>query len=318
VCGICSGAHTIAYVSALERLGQVEIPQRAAHIRTIIAELERIHSHMLWFGVLAHEVGLDTLFHYVWRDREVILDLLEKITGNRVNYSINKIGGVRRDIDDKLMKVFSEVHAQIKERTLHYIEILKTDKILLKRLEGIGILEKKIGEKLAVVGPTARGSNIKEDIRKTDPYLIYGDIDFTLIHDNACDSLARASVRLHEILESLKIINASLPLPEGSLSTSYQQIKGEAGSRVEAPRGELFYFVIAGKDGPKRVRIRTPTYANFLVLKDLLIGANIADIPVIVASIDPCISCTDRLTIIKDKKQKTMTFEEFKCYLQHQ
>ena len=302
ICGICSTHLTTCYVQAVEQLLGVEVPDRARYIRTITAELERIHSHLLWAGIAAHEIGFVTLFMLLWKVREYVMDLLELISGNRVHHAINTLGGVRRDIKPTQVPKISRGLAKLEDAAKYYLNIFTSDRTVLARCEKIGVLTKQTARELCAVGPTARGSGIAVDIRKTDPYAIYEELPFDVITEREGDVLAKAVVRLREVLESIRIIRRALEvMPKGPLRTRVELKvpENETIARVEAPRGELLHYVMSdGTDKPWRVRIRTPTYANIPTIKPMLVGGTIAEIPIVVASIDPCFSCTDRVTVI--------------------
>ncbi|PIU41493.1 MAG: NADH dehydrogenase subunit [Candidatus Omnitrophica bacterium CG07_land_8_20_14_0_80_42_15] len=304
VCGICSHAHSSCFVQAVEEIAGLEIPRRANYIRTLVGELERIHSHLLWLGVAGHEVGFDTLLMYAWRDREIVMDILAKLTGNRVNYGINTIGGVRRDINTDQIKDVSKAVKKLKERTEYYVRVAKEEVTLIKRLSGVGVLLPKDVLKLGAVGPTARASGIERDTRKDDPYGAYGELDFRVITDDHNDVYGRTLVRLGELLESYKMISQILEnIPEGPITVKAPRKipAGEAVSRYEAPRGENVHYVKSnGTDKPERVKIRAPTLANIQTVAKMLEDRNLADLPIVIAAIDPCFSCTDRLTLVKD------------------
>ncbi|MEN2974615.1 MAG: nickel-dependent hydrogenase large subunit [Candidatus Caldarchaeales archaeon] len=320
VCGICSHAHTTCYVQNIEDLLGIEIPPRARYIRTIFAELERIHSHLLWLGLVAHEVGFDTFFMYTWRDRELVMDILEELSGNRVHYAINTIGGVRRDIDqDKSSKILKRLKI-IEERVKKYIPMLERERTLLKRTVGIGYLSKTDAIKYSTVGPLARASGLKRDVRKDDPYEAYDEVSFNIITSNDGDCFSRIMVRAYEILESVNIIRESLSkLPDGDIRVKVRLVvpPSEALSRVEAPRGELIHYARSnGSDKLERYKIRTPTLANLTAFSKILTGAYLADVPVILAGIDPCFSCMDRMQIIDlEKNEKNVwTIGDLKRY----
>ncbi len=320
VCGICSAAHTTCYVECIEKLFGVEAPPRAKYIRVIIAELNRIHSHLLWFGILAHEIGFDTLFMYTWRDREYVLDLVELITGNRVLYASNIIGGVRCDITPEAEQKLRKALRYLEARTKYYKRVVETDPLINARTSEVGVLTPSDARTLCAVGPTLRGSGIKSDIRSDDPYSAYDEIPFNVVTYKEGDALAKTLVRVDEILESINIIRYALDhMPEGELSVRVPRRPppGEAIARVEAPRGELFYYAKSnGTERPERLKIRTPTLANIPALCRMLEGAFVADIPVIVASIDPCIACMDRVLIIDEKRgeQRVWTHRELRRY----
>ena len=302
ICGICSDAHTTCYTQAVESLLGVEAPPRARYIRVIVAELERIHSHSLWLGIAAHEIGFDTLFFYYWRDREVVMDLLESISGNRVHYAMNTIGGVRRDISPEKVSMIKKGLDFLEERMKRYIEMMKTDQTVLKRTEGVGVLKRRDAIDLCAVGPTLRASGVKNDVRADDPYAAYDEIPFNVVTHDGGDVLSRILVRCEEILESIEITRYALDhMPKGMTRVRVPMAvpPGETVSRVEAPRGELIHYAKSnGTARPERYKVRSPTLGNIPALCKMLIGCHVADIPIILAGIDPCFACMDRMTFI--------------------
>ncbi|MEM3486343.1 MAG: nickel-dependent hydrogenase large subunit [Candidatus Methanomethyliaceae archaeon] len=303
ICGICSHAHSTCYTQTVEGLVPLEIPPRAVYIRLIMAELERLHSHSLWVGIAAHEAGFDTLFMYLWRDREMIMDLMEEISGNRVTHAINTIGGVRRDITGeqatKIKKFMDKFEGNVKE----YMKVLETEQTFLKRTKDVGILKPRDAIALCAVGPTLRASGIKSDVRANDPYLAYGEIPFNVITHDGCDVYARTIVRCEEMIESANIIKYALDhMPEGKIKVPPPRTiaPNESVGRVEAPRGELIHYARSnGTNKPERYKVRAPTLGNLASVCQTLIGAHMADIPLILAGIDPCFSCMDRVIIAK-------------------
>ena len=323
ICGICSHVHATAFVQAVEEIAGLQLPKRALYIRTIIGELERIHSHLLWLGVAGHEIGFDTLLMYTWRDREIVMDLLAAITGNRVNYGVNTIGGVRRDISpDQVKEVLSGLK-KLEERTKYYIEVATTETTIIKRLSKVGMLSKEEALSLGAVGPTARASGVDRDTRRDDPYAAYGELDFKVVTDNHCDVYGRTLVRCGELMESYKILRQAIKnLPEGPLSVKAPRKipEGEAVSRYEAPRGECMHYVKSnGTEKPERVKVRAPTLANVQCVAKMLEDRQLADLPIVIAAIDPCFSCTDRLIGVKEKgrRKKVMKWEELREYSIH-
>jgi NADH-quinone oxidoreductase subunit D len=302
VCGICSCSHSTAYCTTIEKLLGLEVPERAQYIRTMVLEMERLHSHMLWAGLVAYEIGFDTLFHLVWRDREIVMELIEKLTGKRVNYGVNAIGGVRRDLPDAMRPQVIAGMDKLEKRVRRYMKIFTGDRMVRKRMEGVGVLSRADAIRLGLVGPLARASGLDFDVRKNDAYCAYDKVDFRPVIGEAGDVMSRAVVRLQELLESTRIVKHCVEkMPEGELKVRAPATipANEAVSRIEAPRGELFYYVkSAGNDRPARVRTRTPTYANIIALKTILKGCQLADVPIITASIDPCFSCTDRMIVL--------------------
>ena len=308
ICGICSDAHTTCYTQAIEELLNVEPPPRARYIRVIIAELERIHSHALWVGIAAHEIGFDTLFMYVWRDRETVLDLFEMISGNRIHYAMNTIGGVRRDISAAMVPKIIKGLDFLEERLEYYLNVVQTEQTILKRTVGVGILKPKDAVNLCAVGPTLRASGIKNDVRSDDPYAAYDEIPFNVIMHSGCDILSRILVRCEEMLESIEIIHYALDsMPEGIIRVQVplKVPQGDVVSRIEAPRGELIHYAKSnGTTKPERYKVRSPTLANIPALCKMLLGGYVADIPIVLAGIDPCFACMDRMAFVDVKKNK--------------
>jgi NADH-quinone oxidoreductase subunit D len=320
VCGICSHSHATAYCLGVEQLAGVTVPPRAQAIRELIAELERIHSHLLWLGIAAHEAGFDTLFMYSWRDREIVMDLLEGLSGNRVNYSANLLGGVKFDIDDAQADTIRLGLERLEERTRHYLDIVASDEAFLWRTRGIGMMTAEQAERLGVVGPTARASGVGRDIRIEAPYAAYRDYPPALIIETSGDLETRFVVRIKDLFESYRLIRLILEsMPAGELTTRLpRKVKaGETISRVEAPRGELFYFIKSnGSDTPERIHIRTPTSCNMSSVLALAVGHQLADIPMILTGVDPCFSCNDRAVIVcpASDSQRQWTWEELRRY----
>ncbi|MGA2489177.1 MAG: nickel-dependent hydrogenase large subunit [Anaerolineales bacterium] len=321
ICGICSHVHATAYCLAVEQLAHVEAPPRAQAIRVLVAELERIHSHFLWIGVSAHEAGFETLFMFSWRDRETVMDLLEKLTGNRVNYSANVLGGVKCDVNAELTEEILKGIAFLEERTHHYFDVLTNDAMFLQRTRGIAVMSRTQAEVMGVNGPTARASNVARDVRVESPYAAYKQYPVRMALDTRGDLEARFIVRVNEMFESFRLIRQILDtLPEGELSARLPRRipAGEAVMRVEAPRGELFYFVKSnGTDKPERIKVRTPTICNMTSVIKLAVGHQLADVPMILAGIDPCFSCNDRTVQLKEAgsgHSNMLTWEELRLH----
>lgn len=319
ICGICSHIHALAYCLGVEKLAGVEAPPRAQAIRTLVAELERIHSHLLWLGVAAHEAGFDTLFMYSWRDRETIMDILESLSGNRVNYSANLLGGVKFDVEPHQIDEILEGIAFLEERTHHYLKVVQTDVMFQQRTHQIGVMQPADAAHLGVVGPTARASGVARDIRIEAPYAGYVDFPVKLVVAHDGDLAARFTVRLEELFESYRLIREILGnLPTGDLKVKRmpRRIKpGETISRVEAPRGELFYFIRSnGTDMPDRIKVRTPTLCNMSSVLTLTVGHHLADVPMILVGIDPCFSCNDRCTVLRDGSVQTWSWQQVRAF----
>ncbi len=298
VCGICSNVHMMTFSMAAEAIAGIQIPDRARYIRTIIAELERLHSHLLWAGIGAEDIGYQTLFMEVFALREKVMDILEAISGNRVNYSMMCIGGVNRDITDPafILKGIEEMRRGIEH---DIVPVFTRDRTVQARTVGVGILTREQALSYSVVGPIARASNVDIDVRKDFPYAAYSDLGFQAVTATECDVRARVVVRALEMLESIRLISEALKhLPAGPIRAfeGLPQIPaGEATARAEAPRGEVIYYLQSdGSDTPRRVKIRTPSFVNIPSIVAMSKGQQLADMPLIQASVDPCCSCTDR------------------------
>lgn len=302
ICGICSHAHATNFAKGVETLMELEVPPRAQWIRALVGELERIHSHLLWLGVAAHEIGYNTLFMYTWRDRETVQDILEAMSGNRVNYGMNRLGGVRRDVSDALRERALQGLRRLEARATYYTDLIEEEQTLLVRTQGVGRLETERAVDLGAVGPTVRASNVPFDVRWDDPSLAYGELPYEAITSTHCDVFGRVAVRAHEILQSAQMsifILENLPPGEISVRAPKNAPPGEHVSRYEAPRGELTHYIRTnGTDKVERLAVRTPTLANWPSVVEAIQGHVIADIPVVVAAIDPCLSCTSRTTFV--------------------
>jgi len=329
ICGICSAIHQFMFTLATDRAAGIQASERGEYIRVIVQELERIHSHILWAGVAGHEVGFDTILHLTWKVREDIQDVLEGWTGNRVNYAMYTIGGVRRDITP-------DVEAKLRKSMDYYKSIYSTlEEIFLEdvtmgmRLKDAGVLTYDDAIRLAAVGPTARGSGVMKDVRVTHPFSAYGDLDLDIITPATAglkangDVYDKTVVRLIEIKQSIDLIEQCLDnMPKGPITSEpnmaalyakLMRAEGESIARGEAPRGEDIHYVRLEKKPHVAVwKVRAPTYGNLMALRQMLIGSQIADIPIIVASIDPCIGCMDRVEVVDSvtKKREIMTKQQ--------
>ncbi len=312
ICGICSVSHPMAFCQAVEEAAGIVVPPRAQYIRTIVAELERLHSHNLWCGVMSHQMGFDTLFYYTWTIRESVMDGLERLTGNRVNYAMIAVGGVRRDIEaegiDTVRAIIEDYDALYESAK----DLFLFDASVRARCSGVGVLTRSEAERLGAVGPTARASAVPRDVRVDAPYMAYADMDWlvpVLPQSPGGDVMARIEARLLEIRQSLEILEFCIDhLPEGEISWEPNNVKllrhlkkvhGHGIGRCEAPRGEVCHYVVLdGRDGPVQLKAKAPTYSNLLTWHPMLAGAEIADIPIIIGSIDPCVACADRMSFV--------------------
>lgn len=296
VCGICSKIHAMCYCQGLEEMMGVSVPERAVYLRTIWSELHRVHSHLLWLGLFADGFGFESLFYQLWRIRERVMDINEATTGNRVIVSVNVLGGVRKDLSPEQSRwILTELDAV--EQELKALQSTILDDYTVKaRTVGKGVLTREQAMELGAAGPTLRGSGVAQDCRQLG-YAAFKELGFEPVVEQDGDAYARCRVRYFETLQSMDIVRQALrKLPEGEIKVKVKGWpEGEGVYRVEQPRGELFYYFKAnGTKNLDRLRIRTPTFANIPPLAAMLPGIELADVPVVVLSIDPCISCTER------------------------
>ena len=300
ICGICSTSHPFAYTQAVEDIIPIEVPERARYIRTIIAEGERIHSHLLWFGLAGHFLGYNTVYMWMWKLREEICDVMEILSGNRQNYAMFKPGGVRRDFQaEDIPVVLKKIDGILPTLDMLRKAILD-DPVLHARLKGIGVLTREQAIDYCALGPTARASGVAKDVRKNAPYGAYDRVDWQMIVTTNGDVWDKAVVRLLELYESIKIMKGCLQtLPGGEIDARIKSIPpGEGIGAHEAPRGETFHYVRSdGTNRPARHKVRAPTFMNLPTLKATVPGSSIADATIILAAIDPCYCCTERMAV---------------------
>lgn len=300
ICGICSTSHPFAYVKAVEDIFPMEVPDRAKYIRTIIAEGERIHSHLLWLGLAGHFLGYNTVYMWAWKLREEILDVMEILSGNRNNYAMFTPGGVRRDIRQQDIPV---VLAKI-DSIVPTLEMLRDaildDPVLHARLKGVGVLTKEKAIEFSALGPTSRASGVARDVRKDSPYGVYDRVDWKMIVTSNGDVFDKAVVRILELFESIGIVRQCFEaLPDGPINAGIESIPpGEGIGHIEAPRGETFHYVRSdGTNRAIRHKVRAPTFMNLPTYKATIVGETISDATIILASIDPCYCCTERMAV---------------------
>ncbi|MBS7655626.1 NADH-quinone oxidoreductase subunit C [Candidatus Bathyarchaeota archaeon] len=316
ICGICSIAHTTAYCNAMENLWNLEIPDRAKYIRTFMDELERIHSHLLWLAVAGDLIGFETLFMLALKTREKIMDVFERLTGHRRNTACNLIGGVRVDPTLELLQKTERELQEVKKEVKLLMSMVQDHKVAQKRMENIGLLPLQIAKDVGAVGPTARGSGYKVDSRWSDPFAAYSSeyTTWDVVLEEGKDCWARTMVRLKELLVSLDIsfqcIEALKKVKGPIVEKLGKPPEGESIGKNEAPRGELFYYVVSnGSNTPYSIRVRTPSYRNNSALPFMLKGYTLADAPIIIGSIDPCMSCTDRIVkVINEERSEEKQF----------
>ena len=313
ICGICSTSHPFAYTRAVEDVIPVEVPERAKFIRTIIAEGERIHSHLLWLGLAGHFLGYNTVYMWAWKLREEILDVMEILSGNRNNYAMFKPGGIRRDIKAEDIPGCVKKIDSIVPTLIMLKKAVVDDPVLHARTKGIGILTKQESINYSALGPTSRASGVARDARKDSPYGVYDKIDWKMIVTQNGDVFDKVVVRVLEMFESVKIMKQCLlNLPKGEIDLNLKSIPtGEGIGHIEAPRGETFHYVKSdGTNRPVRHKVRAPTFMNLPTYKATVVGETLSDATIILAAIDPCYCCTERMAVRNDKGKKLYNGED--------
>ena len=330
ICGICNVCHPYCLALAVEQAADIAVPDRAEYIRVIAAEMERIHSHILWAGVAAHEIGFDTVFYLTWRVREEIMDMIEYVFGNRITKAIFQFGGVRRDITAEQLPRIRQGLDYYKSIFEQLRRIFLEDETVKMRTRNVGILSTEDALKLTTVGPTVRASGVPKDVRQDQPYSAYADMNVKAITPDIVtgtvvgDVYDRIIVRLLEVAQSIEIIEECIAnMPEGPIVTEPKITRlqrmltdaaGEGVGRVEAPRGEDIHYVRleSGESTLSTWKVRAPTYVNLMAVPTMLKGMQIADVPIAFASIDPCMSCTNRMIITDPAtgKKSVMDYEE--------
>lgn len=296
VCGICSFGHGMGYCQSVEKVMGIEVPPRADYLRTIWMEMSRVHSHLLWLGLLADAMGFESLFMQSWRLRERILDLFDITTGGRVIFSVNCIGGVLKDMNPNMLAQIKNTMVEIEKELRPVADAFLSDYTVHSRLHGLGVLKPEQAVQLGAVGPMSRASGVDYDARKLG-YAAYKDLEFETVLCQQGDSYARCEVRIKEIYQSFNLIRQAIEkIPEGPICVPVKgNPQGEYFMRIEQPRGEAIYYVKAnGTKFLDRFRLRTPTTSNIPPMLELLKGCQLADVPLLILTIDPCISCTER------------------------
>ena len=317
ICGICSTSHPLALVHAVEDIDNIEIPIRARYIRTLIGELERIHSHLLWLGLAGHFIGYDTVWMWAWKWREPILQMFEIISGNRNHYGMMRVGGVAKDVIPDAIPELLKILTDTEEKLQMISKAVKDDPVLHSRLKGVGVLSNKAAIDFCAVGPTARASGVKIDVRKDEPTDAYNLVSFDEIVLNNGDVYDKLVVRVLETFESIKIVRQcleKLKAAKGGILNDVKEISpGEGIGRYEAPRGEVFHFVKTdGSNRPVRHKVRAPSYMNIPTFEASCKGIPLADALITLASIDPCYCCTERSIKIKNQERDPLNIDLLK------
>lgn len=296
VCGICSFGHGLGYCESIEHMMNIDVPRRAKYLRTLWMELSRIHSHLLWLGLLADALGFEALFMQSWRLREKVLDLFDMTTGGRIIFSVNQVGGVLKDIDPSMLKIIDQTLTDMEKELKPITRTFLEDRLVNSRLRGLGVLSKEQAYIAGACGPMLRASGVPYDSRETG-YAAYSELNFGPIIAIEGDSYARVKVRLAEIMQSFEILHELISkIPQGEISVPVKDNpKGECFIRIEQPRGEAIYYTKGnGTKYLDRFRLRTPTTSNIPAMLDLLKGCQLGDVALLILTIDPCISCTER------------------------
>jgi len=315
ICGICGCVHNVAYAQAVETAVGIQPPPRAEYMRTIMLEMERLHSHLLWVGLAFHILGFDTLFMQAFRIREPIMWMAEKISGNRKTYALCLIGGVRWDLTEELKEELRGVLDRLEREWMDVFRAVAKDRNIQRRTRGVGIADAELVRKYGLLGPVARAAGVDIDCRRDHPYAAYDRVDFDVVVEEEADVWARILVRVKEVFESVRIIRQCLekmePGPIQAEITS-ELPPGRLGlSSVEAPRGESHHFIITGENNrPRRWRVRAPTYQNLQGIPAMIQDQQLADMTITLGSIDPCFSCTDRLEVVDLRTGKMRTLRQ--------
>ncbi len=318
-------SNNIAYVLAVEKLGGIEIPERAKYIRVICCELARISSHLLWLGTMAMDVGAMTILLWTFREREKLYDIFDVLTGARFTTSFARIGGLAHDMTSECANMIKDFIEQFPEKLAECENLLNKNRIFIERTDGVGVISAEQAIDIGLTGPSLRACGVEFDLRKANPYLVYDQIDFDIPVFEGGDSLARYYVRIEEMKESAKIVRQTLAkIPTGPVKAEepkkvlpkkeriYTKMEelihdfmvinfginpsvGEVYHAIEAPKGELgFYIVSDGSGNPWRLKIRAPSMVNLQALPILLKGQMISDVVAVIGSLDPVMGEADK------------------------
>jgi len=295
VCGLCAITHSLSYTLAIEKLLGYEANERIKYLRMLMVELDRIHSHMLCLAHTAENAGFEALFMQIMADRELVMDVQEAISGNRVQFDYIAIGGVNRDLTTELSELTLKNLDTLSQKIDALFDLFDNNWSLSLKYKGVGVLTLDDAYTYNALGPLARASGMATDVRYESSDFPYEALGYEMVLESTGDIHARNFVRLREIVNSIAICrNIVNNLPVGDILEKVKgKPKGEQIVRVEAPRGELFYLVRGnGENLLERVRIKTPTFSGIPAMMEVFKGAQYADAPAILASFDPCMSCT--------------------------
>ncbi|MGA1867542.1 MAG: NADH-quinone oxidoreductase subunit D [bacterium] len=289
----------LTYCLGVEKLMGIEVPKRAQYIRAMLAELSRMQNHMLVYGALGMDIGALTPFFYSVKDREIILDFFEDISGARLTFNYLRIGGLKEDLPDR---VLGDIHAftdQVPALVDQYEALLSGNEIFLARMKGVSILTKELAVNLGITGPILRSTGVAYDIRVAEPYSSYEDFKFSIPVGQVGDNLDRYNIRMKEIRESNKIVRQAIDnMPEGEVRAKVPKVikvEGEGYFRTETSLGEQGVYII-GDGGPKpyRIKFRSPAFVNLQMLQHVLRGCLVADVIATFSTVDICMGEVDR------------------------
>jgi len=299
---LASMSNNLAHCLAVEKLADIKVPERASYLRVILAELQRIASHLIAIGAFFNDCGaFMTPILYMLREREKILDLFDMVSGQRLTYNYIRPGGLSQDVPDEFLPAVRQFVEKMPRFFDEYEQMLSQNEIFLARTKGVGILTRDLAVNASASGPVLRASGVKWDIRKADPYCVYDRFEFDIPTGQTGDCYDRYMVRMLEMRQSLRIISQALQqMPEGvnfrsQVPRLIRPPSGEIYSHIESPRGELgFYIVSDNSIAPYRYHVRGPSLINLTALRDMIVGWKIADCLAIFGSIDICMAEVDR------------------------
>jgi Ni,Fe-hydrogenase III large subunit len=298
VCSLCSNNHPFAYALAVEKISGIKISPRAEALRVVADEVKRVASNLFNLAMLAHLAHHHELMKDTMNTREYMQDLKEIIWGNRMDMSANQLTGVKYDLNEEKIKLILEKIALVEPKAKELQNRFENDEIIRAKTVGVGILPYEDALELGVTGPVARGSGVNNDVRIVAPYSLYGELKPKATLRDGCDVHSRAMARFGDIVEAIRMIKeVVVNLPEGDTYVEKRPHipAGEAVVRVEAPRGELIYYLKTnGSQKPERMKWKVPTFTNWEALKVMILGDKVDNVTMILNSIDPCISCTER------------------------
>lgn len=298
---VASMANNWAYALCVEKLMWLKVPEKGEYLRVVMGELNRIASHLLWYGTFALDMGATTPFLWAFQEREKILDLFEMVCGGRLTFNYYRIGGVSQSPPHEFEPACKKFIKEFRERFPDFENILTENIIFLNRTKGVGVIPKDLAVGYSCSGPVLRGSGVDFDLRRDEPYSVYNELEFEVPYRTEGDCWSRYRVRMDEMIQSTRIVeqcldkmpkngNVRIPLP-----SAFTVPSGEAYTRIEAPRGDQGYYIVSnGTEKPWRIKMRPPAFSNLSVVPEIVRGVKVADIVVILGSIDIVLGEVDR------------------------